>query len=55
MVELRLVNVQRGALHAMKRKSEFDEDLIRKYTSLLDLEEIKVRAHLHSKTKRVDQ
>lgn len=34
---------QRKLLHDMNRRAEFDEDIIRKYLGLIDLEEFKVR------------
>jgi CPA1 family monovalent cation:H+ antiporter len=37
---------QRQLLNNMNHKAEFDEELIRKYLSLIDLEEIKVREKL---------
>lgn len=42
-VSLRLIEEQRRLLHAMNSRSEFDEDLIRKYLMLFDLEETKIR------------
>ncbi|MEO6330726.1 MAG: Na+/H+ antiporter [Ginsengibacter sp.] len=38
-----LLEQQRSLLNKMNRRSEFDEDLIRKYLSLIDLEEYKIR------------
>lgn len=38
---------QRDLLKRMNRKSEFDEDIIRKHFFLLDMEEEKLRQHLH--------
>jgi len=38
-----LLDQQRKALLALNRKEEYDEELIRKYLSLVDLEEIKLR------------
>jgi len=40
---LELLDEQRSLLSKMNRKEEFDEELIRKYLALLDLEEYKVR------------
>ncbi len=42
-IYLDLLEQQRNLLSKMNLKSEFDEDLIRKYLSLIDLEEFKVR------------
>jgi Na+/H+ antiporter len=38
-----LLEEQRKALHALNHKQEYDEELIRKYLSLVDLEETKLR------------
>jgi CPA1 family monovalent cation:H+ antiporter len=43
MVYLDLLEEQRRLLNEMNRLAEFDEDLIRKYLSLIDLEEFKIR------------
>ncbi|AUD05828.1 Na+/H+ antiporter [Spirosoma pollinicola] len=43
---LELLQQQRTTLIDMNHKMEFDEDLIRKYLSLVDLEELKVREKL---------
>jgi CPA1 family monovalent cation:H+ antiporter len=40
---LELLEQQRKALQAMNHKMEYDEDLIRKYLSLIDMEEFKIR------------
>ncbi|MBA4053954.1 MAG: Na+/H+ antiporter [Marivirga sp.] len=40
---LALLDEQRKALHRLNREEEFDEELIRKYLSLIDLEETKLR------------
>ena len=45
-VYLDMLVQQRKLLAEMNRRSEFDEDLIRKYLSLTDLEELKVREKL---------
>ncbi len=37
---------QRTLLNNMNHRAEFDEDLIRKYLSLIDLEEFKFREKL---------
>lgn len=42
-VYLALLNEQRKALHELNRRQEYDEDLIRKHLSLVDLEETKLR------------
>ncbi|HET7180102.1 MAG TPA: cation:proton antiporter, partial [Chryseosolibacter sp.] len=42
-VYLALLNEQRKTLHELNRRKEFDEDLIRKHLSLVDLEETKLR------------
>jgi CPA1 family monovalent cation:H+ antiporter len=42
-VYLSLLDEQRKALHDLNLKEEYDEELIRKYLSLLDLEETKLR------------
>jgi monovalent cation/hydrogen antiporter len=46
IIYLELLDVQRKLLHQMNHRSEFDEDIIRKYLSLLDLEETKLREKL---------
>ena len=45
-VYLDLLEQQRKLLSTMNRKAEFDEELIRKYHALVDLEEFKVREKL---------
>jgi Na+/H+ antiporter len=42
-IYLAVLDEQRKALHQLNRKEEYDEDLIRKYLSLVDLEETKLR------------
>lgn len=42
-ISLELLNTQRNLLDRMNHKREFDEDIIRKYLYLLDLEETKLR------------
>lgn len=42
-IYLELLEHQREALNEMNRRAEFDEALIRKYLSLIDLEELKLR------------
>ncbi|HEU4903655.1 MAG TPA: Na+/H+ antiporter, partial [Flavisolibacter sp.] len=43
---LELLEHQRKILNEMNRRTEFDEDLIRKYLSLIDMEEHKLREKL---------
>ncbi|GAB4091970.1 cation:proton antiporter [Flaviaesturariibacter terrae] len=43
---LGLLNEQRRLLKLMNKRSEFDEELIRKYQGLIDLEELKVHGKL---------
>ena len=38
-----LLEQQRDLLNKMNRRSEFNEELIRKYLSLIDIEEFKIR------------
>ena len=40
---LEVLDQQRKLLNDLNQKSEFDEDLIRKYLSLVDIEEYKLR------------
>lgn len=42
-IYLAVLEEQRKALHQLNRKEEYDEELIRKYLSLVDLEETKLR------------
>ena len=42
-VYLKLLERQRGLLDEMNQSAEFDEELIRKYLSLIDIEELKIR------------
>jgi CPA1 family monovalent cation:H+ antiporter len=42
-VYLELLEQQRKLLNEMNRSAEFDEELIRKYLSLIDMEEFKIR------------
>jgi Na+/H+ antiporter len=42
-IYLEILEEQRRLLNKMNRHSEFDEDLIRKYHALIDLEEFKIR------------
>ena len=45
-IYLELLESQRQMLEEMNRKDEFDEELIRKYLALIDLEELKTREKL---------
>lgn len=45
-IYLELLEQQRKLLADMNRRTEFDEELIRKYLSLIDLEEFKLREKL---------
>ena len=45
-IYLELLEQQRTLLNEMNTRSEFDDDLIRKYLSLIDLEELKLRGKL---------
>jgi CPA1 family monovalent cation:H+ antiporter len=45
-IYLELLEQQRKLLDEMNRHADFDEDLIRKYLSLIDLEELKLREKL---------
>ncbi|MDB5190595.1 MAG: sodium:hydrogen antiporter [Segetibacter sp.] len=47
-IYLELLEQQRTLLNNMNKHSEFNEDLIRKYLSLIDLEELKVRGKILS-------
>lgn len=46
LIYLEMLDEQRKMLRAMNHRAEFDEDLIRKYLALTDLEETKVREKL---------
>jgi monovalent cation/hydrogen antiporter len=46
LIYLELLDQQRKLLNEMNHRAEFDEDVIRKYLSLIDLEEYKVREML---------
>ena len=48
-VYLALLEEQRKALHELNRQQEYDEELIRKYLSLVDLEETKLREVAYSR------
>jgi monovalent cation/hydrogen antiporter len=43
IIYLKMLERQRSRLNEMNRLAEFDEDLIRKYLSLIDVEEFKIR------------
>jgi CPA1 family monovalent cation:H+ antiporter len=45
-IALELLEQQRKLLHKMNHHSEFDEEVIRKYLSLIDIEEFKIREKL---------
>ena len=45
-IYLEMLEHQRKLLDQMNHKSEFDEEIIRKYLSLIDIEEFKVREKL---------
>ena len=45
-IYLELLEQQRKLLYEMNRRAEFDEDVIRKYLSLIDIEEYKLREKL---------
>jgi len=49
-IYLELLDEQRKLLNEMNRRTEFDEELIRKYLSLIDLEEFKIREKLLRET-----
>jgi len=49
-IYLELLEHQRKLLDQMNHKAEFDEELIRKYLSLIDMEEFKTREKLLQKT-----
>ena len=42
-IYLDILNHQRKLLNEMNRRAEFDEEIIRKYLSLIDMEELEVR------------
>jgi monovalent cation/hydrogen antiporter len=46
LIYLQMLDEQRRTLQAMNQREEFDEDLIKKYLALADIEETKVRAKL---------
>lgn len=46
LIYLDILEQQRKLLNEMNRRTEFDEELIRKYLSLVDLEEFKLREKL---------
>jgi monovalent cation/hydrogen antiporter len=45
-IYLELLEEQRKLLEEMNRRTEFDEELIRKYSTLIDIEEFKIREKL---------
>ena len=46
-IYLKLLKEQRKLLHEMNRRFEFDEELIRKYLALTDVEEYKIHERLN--------
>lgn len=42
-IYIQMLEEQRGTLHQLNRLEEYDEELIRKYLALVDLEEVKLR------------
>ena len=49
-VYLELLEHQRNLLNKMNHRAEFDEDLIRKYLTLIDLDEFKIREKIIRKS-----
>jgi monovalent cation/hydrogen antiporter len=49
-IYLELLERQRSLLYEMNRRAEFDEEFIRKYLTLIDLEEFKIREKLLQET-----
>lgn len=49
-IYMELLEQQRKLLNEMNHRTEFNEDLIRKYLGLIDLEEFKIREKLFSET-----
>ncbi|HEV8515874.1 MAG TPA: Na+/H+ antiporter [Cyclobacteriaceae bacterium] len=49
-IYLSMLEHQRNLLDQMNHKAEFDEELIRKYLSLIDIEEFKIREKLQQET-----
>jgi len=45
-ITLKLLEQQRNMLHDINKHAEFDEEVVRKYLSLIDLEEFKIREKL---------
>jgi len=43
IIYLEMLEAQRKLLNEVNRRTEYDEELIRKYLSLIDLEELKIR------------
>ncbi|WP_276371670.1 Na+/H+ antiporter [Chryseolinea sp. H1M3-3] len=48
-IYLAILNEQRKALHELNHQQEYDEELVRKYLSLVDLEETKLREVSYSR------
>ena len=53
-IYLELLERQRKLLYDINHRSEFDEELVRKYLSLIDLEEFKVREKIIAEPTAVD-
>lgn len=49
-IYLKMLEQQRNLLDQMNQKEEFDEDIIRKYLSLIDIEEFKIREKILEET-----
>lgn len=49
---LEILDYQRNALTALNHKAEYDEELIRKYLSLIDMEEYKIREKLSGESRQ---
>ena len=45
-IYLKVLDEQRKLLHSLNNSSEFDEDMIRKYFALVDIEELKIRERI---------
>lgn len=52
-IYLKMLEQQRNLLDRMNQKEEFDEDIIRKYLSLIDIEEFKIREKILEETTEV--
>jgi CPA1 family monovalent cation:H+ antiporter len=49
-IYLKMLEHQRNLLDQMNHKEEFDEDIIRKYLSVIDIEEFKIREKILEET-----